>query len=91
MKCIVATRRFSAINMSGGNEMKKSVVYWAGLILIGLCLWGSFVVFWMLGSMYVWWSGGWHDYRIGISIILMVGAAIFTSIGLYMMKEGREA
>jgi len=70
--------------------MKKSVVYWAGLILIGLCLWGSFVIFWMLGSMYVWWSGGWHDYRIGISIILMVGAIIFTFIGLYMMKEGRE-
>ena len=66
--------------------MKKSAVYWAGLILIGLCLWASFVVFWMLGSMY--WDG--QDYRIGISIILIVGAAIFTSIGLYMMKEGRE-
>jgi len=75
--------------MSGENEMKKSMVYWAGLILVGLCLWDSFVVFWMLGSMY--WNGEWHDYRIGISIILMVGAAIFTSIGLYMMKEGREA
>ena len=67
--------------------MKKSVVYWAGLILIGLCLWASFVVFWMLTSMY--WD--WHDYRIGISIILIVGAAIFSFIGLHMMKEGREA
>jgi len=71
------------------NGKKKSVVYWVGLILIGLCLWGSFVIFWMLGSM-VWWKGGWHDYRINISIFLMVGATIFTSIGLYMMKEGRE-
>lgn len=67
--------------------MKKSAVYWAGLILVGLCLWAVFVVFLMLGSIYC----EWQDYRIGISAILMVGAAIFTSMGLYMMKEGREA
>lgn len=61
--------------------MKKSVVSWIGLILIGLSLWVSFVGLWTL--LWRYW-----DYRVGVFTNLVVGAMIFTIIGLRMMKEG---
>ena len=67
--------------------MEKSVVYWIGLILIGLSLWVSFVGLWTLLSMYPW--RYWRDYRVGVFTNLIVGAIIFTVIGLRMMKESK--
>lgn len=43
----------------------------------------SFVGLWTL----LWRYG---DYRVGIFVNLIVGAIIFTVIGLRMMKEGKE-
>ena len=65
-------------------KLKKSLTYWMGLILIGLSLWVSFVGLWTLLSMY--WRHA-LDYRVGVFINLLVGAIIFTVIGLRMMKE----
>ena len=49
----------------------KTLVYWIGLILIGLGIWVAFVGLWIFSSMY------WQlDYRIGVFINFIVGAII---------------
>jgi len=68
--------------------VKKSVVYWIDLILIGFSLWASFVGLWVFLSRYPWHL---RDYRVGVFTNLIVGAIIFTVIGLRMMIEGKEA
>jgi hypothetical protein len=68
------------------SEMKKSVVYWAGLIIVGFCAWALFLALWivmmssrplLIGNL----SG---------PVVLIAGASIFSFIGTRMMKEGRE-
>ena len=70
--------------MSGGSEMKKSVVYWTGLIIVGFCLWALFLALWIVMMS--------SPLRIGNlsgPVILTVGAIIFLFIGTRMMKEGK--
>ena len=67
--------------------MKKTLVYWLGLIIVGLSMWALFVAL-----LIVMMSSG--PIRIGNlsgAIILTAGAIIFLFIGTRMMKEGREA
>ena len=47
----------------------------------------SFVGLWVFLSRY---PGYLRDYRAGVFTNLLVGAIIFTVIGLRMMKEGKE-
>ena len=64
----------------------KTIVYWVGVILIGLSIWGAFIALWILipiTRMYI-------ISKYSGSIFLSVGVIIFLYIGLRMMKEGRE-
>ncbi len=69
--------------MSGGSEM-KTLVYWVGLILIGFGIWIASMALWMYLTLF------WPRLKLGAlsgPAILMIGAIIFTVIGLRMMKE----
>ena len=66
--------------------MKKPLVYWMGLIIVGLSVWALFVVLWMLMAM----RGPIRIGNLSGAIILASGAIIFLLIGKLMMKEGRE-
>ena len=63
----------------------KTIVYWVGVILVGLSIWGAFIALWILIPV--------TRMRIiskyGGSIFLSVGVIIFLYIGLRMMKEAR--
>jgi hypothetical protein len=64
----------------------KTLVYWVGLILIGFSLWLSVIALWIYLTLF-------SSYKLGAfsgPAILIIGAIIFTVIGLRMMKEGRE-
>jgi len=66
--------------------MKKTPVYWTGLVFVGLSVWALFVVLWMLMAM----RGPVRIGNLAGAIILASGAIIFLLIGKLMMKEGRE-
>ena len=68
------------------NE-KKALVYWLGLIIVGLSVWALFIVLQMLMAM----RGPVRIGNLSGAIILASGAIIFLFIGMLMMKEGREA
>ena len=73
------------------KKEKKMPVYWLGLIIVGLSVWALFVVLWIVMSVL---QSPYRPIRIrnfSAPTILIVGAIIFSFIGLYMMKEGREA
>ena len=65
----------------------KTLVYWIGLILIGLGIWISFIALWIYLSINL--PGFWRLGSIGVLVVPLVGAIIFTAIGWRMMKEGR--
>jgi hypothetical protein len=64
----------------------KTLVYWIGLILIGLSIWVSFIALWIYATFFT-------NYKLGAisgPAILVVGAIIFAVIGWRMIKEGSE-
>ena len=71
--------------MSGGSELKKSAVYWAGLVFVGLSVWALFLALWIIMMS----SGPLRIGNFSGSVILTAGAIIFLFIGTRMMKEGR--
>jgi len=68
--------------------MKKTPVYWTGLVFIGLSVWALLFVLWGLmvlrGPIS---SGAFFP----LAVFLSIGAIIFLLIGTLMMKVGREA
>jgi len=67
--------------------MKKSAVYWAGLVIVGFSLWALFIFFWLFIQSLI--RENVFTAMYGL-VNLLVGASIFLFIGLYMMKEGGE-
>jgi len=63
----------------------KTMVYWVGLILVGLGIWGIFFVLWIslpITRMH-------YIARYTVPITIIVGVIIFLAIGLRMMKEAK--
>ena len=68
-----------------GSEMKKTLVYWVGLIIVGFTVWGTFIFLWteLITSNYrMWRQYGW--------LMSVVGIIIFLYIGLRMMNEDKK-
>ena len=66
-------------------EGEKTLVFWIGLIVLGLASVGLFGVLWMIGV--------WNGYTDRFSMLkqavpVIVGGIVFILIGLYMMKSG---
>jgi Na+/H+-dicarboxylate symporter len=66
-------------------EGQKTIVFWIGLIILGLASVGLFGILWMIAI--------WDGYRDIFSyfkyqVPLVVGGITFMLIGLYMMKLG---
>jgi len=64
----------------------KTMVYWVGLILVGLGIWGVFFVLWITLPITSMRSIARHT----VPITLIVGVIIFLAIGLRMMKESKS-
>jgi len=65
-------------------EGEKTIVFWIGLIILGLSPVGLFGILWMMAV--------WNGYRYGLSMLrqgvpVIVGGVVFILIGLYMMKS----
>jgi len=72
--------------VGGGRTMfegEKTLVFWVGLILLGLASVGLFAILW---SYIVYPS----EYYLRSSVPVIVGGIVFILIGLYMMKSGAE-
>jgi hypothetical protein len=65
---------------------EKTSVFWAGLLIMSLA---AVVLFWVIWGMRSYSSLPYnlHDY-VENSIPVIVGAIVFTLVGLYMMKSG---
>ncbi|MCZ2856629.1 MAG: hypothetical protein O2U62_06015, partial [Candidatus Bathyarchaeota archaeon] len=66
-------------------EGEKTIIFWIGLIILGLASVGLFGILWMIAI--------WDGYRDIFSyfkyqVPLVVGGITFMLIGLYMMKSG---
>lgn len=68
--------------------MKKTPVYWAGLIIFGFALWALFFFFCIIIQASIRYPGSLDSMLLG-PVILLAGGIIFSFIGLRMMKEGR--
>ncbi len=65
--------------------MKKTLVYWVGLIIVGFTVWGTFIFLWgeVITSNYRFMRQyGW--------LMSVVGIIIFLYIGLRMMNEDKK-
>jgi uncharacterized membrane protein len=65
--------------------MKKTLVYWVGLIIVGFTVWGTFFFLWVevITQNYRFMRQyGW--------LIAVVGIIIFLYIGLRMMNEDKK-
>lgn len=67
--------------------MKKTPVYWIGLVFVGLSVWALLFVLWGLMTMRGPISSGAF---FPFAVFTTIGAVIFLLIGALMMKEGRE-
>jgi len=68
-------------------EGEKTIIFWVGLIILGLASVGLFGILWMVGI----WDGyidRWAMLKQAVPVI--VGGVVFILIGLYMMKSGVE-
>jgi len=66
-------------------EGEKTIVFWIGLIILGLASVGLFGILWMIGI----WNGyidRWAMLKQAVPVI--VGGVVFILIGFYMMKSG---
>ena len=66
-------------------EGEKTIVFWIGLIILGLASVGLFGILWMLA---IWDGYGDRFSMLKYQVPTIVGGAIFIIIGLYMMKSG---
>ena len=66
-------------------EGEKTIVFWIGLIILGLASVGLFGILWMLAV-----SNAYMDRltMLKYQVPTLVGGVIFIFIGLYMMKSG---
>ncbi|UCC28465.1 MAG: hypothetical protein JSW29_03225 [Candidatus Bathyarchaeota archaeon] len=63
----------------------KTLVYWIGLIILGLASVGLFGILWMIAV----WDGYMDRFEmLKQAVPVIVGGAVFILIGLYMMKSG---
>jgi len=66
-------------------EGEKTIIFWIGLIILGVASVGLFGALWMIAIL-----GGYLDgftmLKQGVPVI--VGGVVFILIGLYMMKSG---
>ena len=63
----------------------KTLVYWIGLIILGLASVGLFGILWMIAI----WDGYVDRFEmLKQAVPVIVGGAVFILIGLYMMKSG---
>ena len=68
-------------------EGEKTIVFWIGLIFLGLASVGLFGILWM----FVIWDGyGDRFNMIKYYVPFIVGGFVFVFIGFYMMKSGVE-
>lgn len=68
-------------------EGEKTIIFWIGLIILGLASVGLFGILWMIGI----WDGyidRWAMLKQAVPVL--VGGVVFVAIGLYMMKSGVE-
>ncbi|MFB0514137.1 MAG: hypothetical protein ACETVQ_01020 [Candidatus Bathyarchaeia archaeon] len=66
-------------------EGEKTIIFWIGLIILGLASVGLFGILWMIAI--------WDRYMDRFEMLkqavpVIVGGAVFILIGLYMMKSG---
>jgi hypothetical protein len=66
--------------------MSKTLVYWLGLLIFSAACTLVFGILWIIAVIYP--STGRDIIRSPI-IPIIVGAIVFSSIGIYMMKEGQ--
>ena len=66
-------------------EGEKTIIFWIGLIILGLASVGLFGALWMIAIL-----GGYLDgfTMLKQAVPVIVGGAIFILIGLYMIKSG---
>ena len=64
---------------------EKIIVFWIGLIILGLASVGLFGILWML---VVWDGYGDRFAMLKYQVPTIVGGVVFIIIGLYMMKSG---
>lgn len=66
-------------------EGEKTLVFWIGLIILGLASVGLFGILWMMAV----WNGYLDRFTmLKQAVPVIVGGAVFILIGLYMMKSG---
>ena len=66
-------------------EREKTIVFWIGLIILGLASVGLFGILWMVTV--VMYPANHMEFLKGL-VPLIVGGVVFILIGLYMMKSG---
>ena len=66
-------------------EGEKTIVFWIGLIILGLASVGLFTIVW-LNTLYN--PEYYLTYYLKYHIPFIVGGVVFILIGLYMMKSG---
>ena len=64
---------------------EKIIVFWIGLIILGLASVGLFGILWMLA---VWDGYGDRFSMLKYQVPTIVGGVVFILLGLYMMKSG---
>jgi hypothetical protein len=68
-------------------EGEKTIIFWIGLIILGLASVGLFGILWMIGI----WDGYIDRWAMLKQVVpVLVGGVVFVAIGLYMMKSGVE-
>ena len=66
-------------------EGEKTIVFWIGLIILGLASVGLFGTLWMIAI----WDGYLDRFTmLKQAVPVIVGGVVFIIIGLYMMKSG---
>jgi len=66
-------------------EGEKTLVFWIGLIILGLASVGLFGILWMIAI----WDGYIDPFRmLKQAVPVIIGGIVFILIGLYMMKSG---
>jgi len=66
-------------------EGEKTLVFWIGLIILGLASVGLFGILWMIAV----WDGYIDPFRmLKQAVPVIIGGIVFILIGLYMMKSG---
>ena len=66
-------------------EGEKTIIFWIGLIILGLASVGLFGTLWMVAV--VMYPANRMEFLKGL-VPFIVGAVVFILIGLYMMKSG---